>query len=53
MNCCETCAHCLRNGCVPVTEEKPLEWPVIDETLVPEPDLTRARAFWPIVGGDA
>ena len=34
---CETCAHCLRNGCIPITPvEVPKTWPVIDETLIPE-----------------
>jgi hypothetical protein len=34
---CETCSHCLRNGCIPLTPvEQPKDWPVIDPTLIPE-----------------
>jgi len=35
---CETCAHCLLKGCIPIqpAEPEPLTWPVIDETLIPE-----------------
>jgi hypothetical protein len=34
---CETCALCLRKGCIPITPvEVPKDWPAIDETLIPE-----------------
>jgi hypothetical protein len=36
---CETCSHCSKHGCIPISSEPhpaPLTWPVIDEALIPE-----------------
>ena len=47
---CETCSHCLKHGCIPITDEgpqipAPLVYPVIDEGLLPPIDPSPARAF--------
>jgi hypothetical protein len=38
---CQTAAHCLRNGCIPITEEpEPLKFPEIDPNLLPTKETT-------------
>ena len=31
---CETCSHCLRNGCIPIQQPEPLDLPEIDPDLL-------------------
>jgi hypothetical protein len=38
---CDTCAHCLRNGCIPIQPE-PLTFPEILPNLLPAPKETAA-----------